>query len=287
MSRSMTGFARKTRGDLTLTLKSVNHRGLDFHFHLPPHCDAYEASLRTLLKEDLMRGSVQVRVEHTAGSAFVLNRALLETWLDTFHTVARELNLDAKPDLNQAFRLPSIFHQETAPESPALESELLALAREAVAEFNAFRDREGAAINAELQQRAGTITQIAARIAEIRTTAVQAFQQRLTTRLTELLSNTIDPQRLAHEAAILADRSDVSEELVRLQTHAAQLEKLIAMPGEKGKKLDFLLQEMNRETNTILSKTSGLGDIGLTVTDLALAAKSEIDKIREQSLNLE
>ncbi len=86
---------------------------------------------------------------------------------------------------------------------------------------------------------------------------------------------------------MLADRSDVSEELLRLQTHAAQLEVLLTAPGENGKKLDFLLQEMNRETNTILSKTSGLGDIGLTITDLALAAKSEIDKIREQSLNLE
>ena len=97
----------------------------------------------------------------------------------------------------------------------------------------------------------------------------------------------IDPQRLAQEAAILADRSDISEELARLRTHAGQLEQILSGGGEIGKRLDFLLQEMNREANTILSKTGGLGDIGLTITELALAAKSEIDKIREQSLNLE
>ena len=97
----------------------------------------------------------------------------------------------------------------------------------------------------------------------------------------------MDPQRLAQEAALLADRSDISEELTRLRTHARQLDAILAGEGEAGKRLDFLLQEMNREANTILSKTGGLGDLGLTMTDLALAAKSEIDKIREQSLNLE
>jgi uncharacterized protein (TIGR00255 family) len=97
----------------------------------------------------------------------------------------------------------------------------------------------------------------------------------------------IDSQRLAQEAALLADRSDIAEELLRLRTHTSHLEGMLAASGEVGKRLDFLLQEMNRESNTILSKTGGLGDLGLTITDLALASKSEIDKIREQSLNLE
>jgi len=107
-------------------------------------------------------------------------------------------------------------------------------------------------------------------------------------RLQELLRGAqIEPQRLAQEAALLADRSDVSEELIRLKTHTGQVDQLLQTDGEVGKKLDFLLQEMNREANTILSKTGGLGEMGLTITELALAAKSEIDKIREQSLNLE
>jgi uncharacterized protein (TIGR00255 family) len=122
---------------------------------------------------------------------------------------------------------------------------------------------------------------------EIRTGAVPAFQKRLVDRLGDLLNSAIDPQRLAQEAAILADRSDIAEELVRLRTHTAHLEAMLAAGGEVGKRLDFLLQEMNRESNTVLSKTGGIGDLGLALTDLALAAKSDIDKIREQSLNLE
>ena len=122
----------------------------------------------------------------------------------------------------------------------------------------------------------------------IRTGAIPAFQNRLRERLADLLGGAgVDSQRLVQEAAILADRSDISEELLRLSTHTTQLEQMLDTGGEVGKRMDFLLQEMNREANTILSKTGGLGDLGLTITDLALAAKSEIDKIREQALNLE
>jgi uncharacterized protein (TIGR00255 family) len=140
----------------------------------------------------------------------------------------------------------------------------------------------------ELQQRYIQIQNLADRMEEIRAGALPAFQQRFREKLDELLGGTgIDPQRLIEEAALAADRSDISEELVRLRTHAGQLEALLNHGGEVGKRLDFLLQEMNRETNTILSKTSGVGELGLTLTDMALAAKAEIDKIREQALNLE
>ena len=118
-----------------------------------------------------------------------------------------------------------------------------------------------------------------------RRSATAAFQKRLKERLRELLRGAgIEPQRLAQEAAMLADRSDISEELIRLKIHAGAAGRAAECGGEVGKKLDFLLQEMNRETNTILSKTGGLGELGLTITDLALAAKAEIEKIREQSL---
>jgi uncharacterized protein (TIGR00255 family) len=125
-------------------------------------------------------------------------------------------------------------------------------------------------------------------MAAIRETAVPAFQKRLRDRLAELLNGAgLEPQRLAQEAAVLADRSDIAEELVRLETHAGVLRQILAGGGEVGKRMDFLLQEMNREANTVLSKTGGVGELGLTITELALAAKAEIDKIREQSLNLE
>jgi uncharacterized protein (TIGR00255 family) len=178
--------------------------------------------------------------------------------------------------------------QSSAASPVDLEPLLKTATTEAVQLLNAFRDHEGAAIALELAQRRAQIVDLTQKMETIRAKATPIFQKRLNERLGELLHGaTLEPQRLAHEAAILADRSDISEELVRLKTHAGQLGTLLDAPGEKGKKLDFLLQEMNREANTILSKTGGLGDLGLTITDLALAAKSEIDKIREQSLNLE
>ena len=116
----------------------------------------------------------------------------------------------------------------------------------------------------------------------------EIYQTRLTDRLREIAKGiAIDPQRLAQEAAILADRSDIGEELARLKIHSAQLDQLLQAGGEVGKKLDFLLQEMNRETNTILSKTNGAGEAALRITELGLRAKAAIEKVREQSLNLE
>src|SRR6185437_11969167 len=140
----------------------------------------------------------------------------------------------------------------------------------------------------DLRAHITAIHEIVTKMEEIRSRALPYFHKRMQDRLSEILNGSqIDPARLAQEAAVLAERSDISEELVRLRTHADQTGKLLAAEGETGKKLDFLLQEMNRESNTILSKTGGLGDQGLTLTDLGLAAKAEIDRIREQSLNIE
>jgi len=136
------------------------------------------------------------------------------------------------------------------------------------------------------------VSTAALKMEDIRTRALPAFHARLQDRLTDLLNGSgsrgaIEPQRLAQEAALLADRSDIGEEIARLRIHSSQLGGLLDTGGEVGKKLDFLLQEMNRETNTILSKTSGIGEAGLNITELALGAKADIEKIREQSLNLE
>ena len=176
----------------------------------------------------------------------------------------------------------------TAGVDETLEAETLSAAAEALEELDEFRLREGAAIETELRARIASIHEIVGKMEEIRARALPYFHRRLSDRLSELLSGAhLDPARLAQEAALIAERSDISEELVRLKTHADQTAVLIAQEGETGKKLDFLLQEMNRESNTILSKTGGLGDQGLALTDLGLAAKAEIDRIREQSLNIE
>jgi uncharacterized protein (TIGR00255 family) len=296
--RSMTGFARVSRstpaGELTLSIKTVNHRGLDMHFHTPLEFDAVEPALRAAVRRRVARGHVQVqiffkRTAPQAGNAAGLNEALLGAWLLAFRAAAEQFGLDSKPDLNHALRLPGMM--ESRPEhvpDTALEAEVLSAAAEALDELEAFRIREGAAIEVEIRGRSESLRDLARKMEDIRTRALPYFQQRLRDKLGELLSGAqIDPARLAQEAALLAERSDISEELVRLKTHADQTDALLAAEGETGKKLDFLLQEMNRETNTILSKTGGLGETGLTLTDLGLAAKAEIDRIREQSLNIE
>jgi uncharacterized protein (TIGR00255 family) len=292
----MTGFARVRKpiaqGEVILSLKSVNHRGLDLHFHLPSELDPLESDLRAILKSGIARGHLQIHVSimrTTDGAAGQLNRPLLHAYLGAFREAAALYELPGAPDLNSALRLPGmLILGETAELAEDVKTAVLAATKEAVQALNQVREREGAATALEVRQRCNAILELVRRMEEIRSGAVAAFQKRLRERLAELLHGAgIDPQRLAQEAAVLADRSDVSEELMRLKTHAAQLEAMLDGAGEVGKKLDFLLQEMNRESNTVLSKTGGLGDLGLTITDLALAAKSEIDKIREQSLNLE
>ena len=296
--RSMTGFARVSRptaaGELTLSIKSVNHRGLDIHCHVPSELDAAEPILRSALRKRVARGHIQVQVylkraPETEVTA-LFNEPLLRSWLEAFHAAAARFGLDAQPDLNQALRLPGMLETRNGSEisGEALAADASSAMEEALAELDEFRLREGAAIEADLRSRSAGLRTLAGRMEQIRTRAVPFFQQRLRDKLSELLDGAqIEPGRLAAEAALIAERSDISEELVRLKTHADQLDVLLESPSEVGKKLDFLLQEMNRETNTILSKTNGLGEQGLAMTDLGLAAKAEIDRIREQSLNIE
>jgi uncharacterized protein (TIGR00255 family) len=292
----MTGFAmvRKAtaQGEIVFSLKSVNHRGLDLQLHLPAELEGMEGEIRAALKTGLTRGHVQVNVtiERTGGpGAPVLNRALLDVYMRAFREAAGIYRVEGQPDLNSALRVPGML---SAGEAEALPDDVAAAALEAaaaaVAALNPVREREGAATAEEIRQRCQNLGGLVNRMEEIRAGAAAAFHKRLSEKLAELLQGApIDPQRLAQEAALLADRSDIAEELVRLRVHTAQVEEMLRGDGEVGKRLDFLLQEMNRESNTVLSKTGGLGELGLTITDLGLAAKSEIDKIREQSLNLE
>jgi uncharacterized protein (TIGR00255 family) len=244
------------------------------------------------LKGAIARGHVQIQVTltRTAESAAGLNRNLMSEYIAAFREAQKLLALpNQEPDLNAALRMPGMLQTGGDAEvSEEVAAAALDGVREALAIFNQSRETEGAAMATEMRERTAALLELVARMEEIRAGAAPVFQKRLRERLAELLNGAaVEPQRLAQEAALAADRSDIAEELVRLKTHAAQLDGLLAGEGEVGKRLDFLLQEMNRESNTILSKTGGLGDLGLTITELALAAKSEIDKIREQALNLE
>jgi uncharacterized protein (TIGR00255 family) len=292
----MTGFARILRstphGEISVSLKSVNHKGLDPHFHLEADLEAFEGAMRATLKKAVLRGHVDVRcsvVRSGDAAAGGLNVPLLRACLAAFRKTAREERLDNEPDLNQLMRLPGMFGTAVEPAAdPGVERPLLAVFEEALEVLNVFRAREGAELAALIRDHNRAIAAGAGEMADIRSRAIPAFQNRLAERLNELLANcALDPQRIAQEAALLADRSDIGEEISRLQIHSRQLDEILDAGGEVGKKLDFLLQEMNRETNTVLSKTNGIGDLGLRITDLALAAKAGIEKIREQALNLE
>jgi uncharacterized protein (TIGR00255 family) len=184
--------------------------------------------------------------------------------------------------------MPGMFLRSEAEPDTELEKLLVAAAEEALAKLNEFREREGGEIAADMRARNVAVLEAARRMDELRAGAVAEFEARLQERLAELLKTVeIEPQRLAQEVAYLVDRSDISEELTRLKVHAVQLDDLLTGGGEIGKKLDFLLQEMQREANTILSKSTAVGDMGLEITDLGLTVKAEIEKIREQGLNLE
>lgn len=293
--RSMTGFARLRKvdatGELICTLKSVNHRSLDVHVHLPADLDAYENAVRTAVKQRVSRGHVDVRViwNRTVGPApLALNRPLLDSWLAAFHQARQMHGLHCEPDLNAALRISGMLHETDAEPDPALESFLLSGVNEAVDLFNVSREKEGRGLAEVIAQANVTIAGHAASLIALRDKAMPVLQQRLEERLATLLGGgNIEPQRLVQEAAILADRSDITEEIHRLAIHSKDLADLLAKGGEIGKKLDFLMQEMGRESNTILSKTNGAGEMGLQITAIGIAVKAEIERIREQSLNLE
>jgi uncharacterized protein (TIGR00255 family) len=292
----MTGFARvKTEtaaGPLTVSLRSVNHRGLDLHFHLPTDLDPLEGAIRKALQAGVTRGHVDVRVswKRAADAAPAQwNRPMLASWLRAFEEASREFGVESKPDLNSALRMPGMWSEENSSEyPPGFEDAVMGAVTEAVEILNQVREREGADLVAVLHGHAGRIREAATEIEASRADVVAAVKVRLEERVGELLASAaIDPARIAQEAALLADRSEVAEEIARLKIHSVQLDKLLDAGGDIGKKLEFLLQEMHRETNTILSKSNGGGEAGRRVCDLALGVKSEIEKIREQSLNLE
>ncbi len=296
----MTGFARvagvtPTDVSFVLSLKSVNHRFLDLQFYLPGSMDALEMQCRKILKEHLVRGHVEMRlsVQRNAGESVSRhNPAAIRAYLEEFRVAAAENHLAAEPDLNVAFRLPGAWSTETTgTEDDQAEIAIAAAAcvMTAIADLNAMREQEGNALAEELRL---TLKRLRAHVAELsglRSGMQQAHTGRIEQKMRELLGDglSLDRDRILQEAALLAERSDVEEEMARMRAHIEHFQDLLHQGGEVGKKLDFLLQEMTREANTTLSKTGGIASRSLRITELGLAMKSEIEKAREQVQNLE
>jgi len=273
----------------TLSLKSVNHRFLDPQLRLPPDMDEIEIKLRRMLKEKLARGHVEVTlaVERGPGEGFGFNRDLVGGYVAAFRKAAAEFGTPGEPDLNAIFRMPGALG-EAASLDGDFEQAILAGMEKAIEKLNVMREHEGQGMDVEIRRRLKSLEEATSQVSELRSLVTRAVLEKVRTRMKELLENTsADEDRILQEAALLAERSDIQEELVRLQTHIEHFRKLLDSGGEVGKKLDFLLQELNREANTLLSKTTGVTGEALRITELGLHMKSEIEKCREQVQNLE
>ena len=290
--RSMTGFAqvKGLAGDLafSLSIKSVNHLFLDLHFRLPSYSDALEMRLRRVLNEKLARGHVDVNLSFDQGAgAMALNRPLVSAYVQAFRAAAAEVGIAAEPDLNSVLRLPGALDGAAGPADEELAPAVLPKLDEALERLNHMREEEGRALERELRERMAHIVSACGEVKKHRDAVLKGYTERLNTRLQEWLGASVAPERIAQEAALLADRSDIHEELVRLENHVQHFLGLLDSEGEVGKKLDFLLQELNREANTLLSKTSGLAGDAVRITEAGLAMKADIEKAREQVQNIE
>jgi uncharacterized protein (TIGR00255 family) len=297
---SMTGYASVRvdsvdHSSFTLTLKSVNHRFFDLQVRMPQGFDGIEAQIRKALKEQVQRGHVEftLQVDRAERSGVALNEDLLAAYLAAFRKAAAEHGLSGEPDLNDVLRMPGMMSgQAEAPrdEAGVVEAAVLAGLGDLIARFNVARAEEGAALADELHRSMTRLDRLAAEAGGLREGVRSVSFERLRTRIAEVTQGLagVDPDRLLTEAAIVADKSDIEEELVRLRTHAEAFVAMLDGGGPVGKRLDFLLQELNREANTLLSKTGGASSQnGLRITELGLEMKMEIERAKEQVQNLE
>ncbi len=299
---SMTGFARVSvevnpQTNYSLTLKSVNHRFLDLHLRLPSAFDALEIELRRILKDQLRRGHIELTlmVDRSAQQRAGYNRELVAAYVEAFQTAAQEFELQGQPDLNVILRMPGVLQAEprsNGEDAEAISASVLQQIGPLLESLKTMRQREGSALAAVLEATLCRIDEAVQGVAALRPEVEQHYQQRLTERLESAVGPEdsalgINRQRLLEEVALLVERSDVSEEVARMETHIQHFRDVLAAGGETGKKLDFLLQEMNREANTLLSKTAGVAGKGTLITELGLSMKTEIEKAREQIQNLE
>jgi uncharacterized protein (TIGR00255 family) len=297
--KSMTGYAQAQASEngvgLRVSVRSVNHRFLDLHLRVPEGFEPVEPRMRQIVRDRVRRGHLDVtlRYELAGPAAVAVNQEVAASYLRAVEDLRKKFGVKTEPDLATILRLPGVIGASAGLASPdddiaRLESAVARCLTEALDKLDQMRELEASALLADMSGRLTSIASLAARVGVLAERARPAFARRLELRLKDLLGEaSIDPTRLAQEAALAAERSDVSEELARLASHVRQFESLLANASDVGKKLDFLLQEMQREANTLLSKTPGNEAESLEITELALEIKSEIEKLREQVQNIE
>lgn len=292
MINSMTGFGRATAcqdgREMTVELKSVNHRYLDLSFRMPRHIGFLEDTLRAALNGKLARGHVDVYVNYrnlrTDARTVTVDASLLGAYLTAARGAAEQFGLADDITLTSALRLPDVTDVVEAEEDREAVCELALAALElALTELKGMRSAEGDRLCGDLLARAEVVLALAKDISKRAPLVVEEYRQKLNERMEALLTAVeIDRARLATEVALFADRASIDEELVRLNSHVTQLKLMLAADEPAGRKLDFIVQEMNREFNTIGSKANDAA-----ITELVIAGKGEIEKIREQVQNIE
>lgn len=290
--KSMTGYGRAVENllgrEFTAEVRAVNNRYLDCSVKLPRSMIFAEETVKGLVKAKISRGKVDVFLSVNASTGdqvkVSLNRPVLEGYLEAMRTMASEYGVREDISVSLLSRMPEVFQMEKPQEDEdALKNAIVQVVDKALDAFDAMRITEGAAMAADLRNRKTTIEALVSQVEAGNPQTVTDYRARLEARMQEILANTgIDEGRILQEAAIFADKVAVDEETVRLRSHLSQMETMLSGGGAVGRKLDFLLQEMNRETNTIGSKCTDL-KLARAVVDI----KAELEKIREQTQNIE
>ena len=292
MIKSMTGYGRAVETvngrEFTVELRSVNNRYLDCSVRLPRMLSFAEDAVKQAVKGSISRGKVDVfiTVRSEAGDEVqvTLNKSVLESYLSAMHQMVDEFGVADDISVSTVSRLPEVFVIEKPQvDEDQLMADLMGVVTKALEGYDAMRCTEGEALDRDLRSRGETILSLVAQVEEGNGKTVSDYRARLEAKIKEVLANTaIDESRILTEAAIFADKVAVDEETVRLRSHLKQMNTMLSGGGAVGRKLDFLLQEMNREANTIGSKCSDVA-LARIVVDI----KAELEKIREQTQNIE
>lgn len=292
MIKSMTGFGRAEQiidgRDIIVEIRSVNHRYYEFSARVPRAYGYIEEKLKSFLNGRISRGKVEVSVSiaavEAADTLIEINKSVAKGYVDALRSVGEELGLADDLTLSQLVRLPDIFTvRKTADDEEQIWNSVKTVADEAVSKFISMREAEGLKMKEDVLERADIIERLVDEVERLSPISAENYRSKLYSRLCEVLADkNIDEQRIVTEAAIFADKTAVAEETVRLKSHIRQLRDMLALDEPVGRKLDFLIQEFNREANTIGSKAQDIA-----VTKIVVDLKSEIEKIREQIQNIE
>lgn len=288
----MTGYGRSQKildgRDITVEIRSVNHRYYEYSSRIPRVYSYIDEKLKALLKTSVSRGKVEVSVTVNTiegkDTVIRINKCAAEGYISALRGAAEELGLEDNLKLSNIIKLPDIFNIQKAPDDEEqIWSNISEVAGEALQKFVEMRTVEGERLRSDVLEKAECIEKMVGEVESIAPETVENYRNRLYTKLCEILeSRDIDDQRVLTEAAIFADKIAVDEENVRLRSHIAQLRDMLSSDEAVGRKLDFIVQEMNREVNTIGSKAQNL-----SIAHLVVDMKSEIEKIREQIQNIE